>query len=154
MEYRKATKRDIGVMMELRKRQLIDEGIEPSSNMDDELQSFFERKLCDGTLVQWLVEDLEEVVACGAVLFYEFPPSYTNPTGMKAYIANMFTDERYRGRGIAKKLLEMLVEEVQAAGITKIWLGASVMGRPVYKKIGFMESNEYLELDLAKGAKQ
>jgi len=137
-------------MMKLRKRQLIDEGIEPSVNMDDELLSFFERKLRDGTLIQWLVEDHGEVVACGAVLFYEFPPSYTNKTGKKAYIANMFTDENYRGRGIAKELLAKLVKEVRAAGISKIWLGASEMGRPVYRKFGFIESDEYLELDLAK----
>lgn len=150
MIYRKATTNDVAEMMKLRKRQLIDEGIEPSVNMDDELLSFFERKLRDGTLIQWLVEDHGEVVACGAVLFYEFPPSYTNKTGKKAYIANMFTDENYRGRGIAKELLAKLVKEVRAAGISKIWLGASEMGRPVYRKFGFIESDEYLELDLAK----
>ena len=150
MIYRKATMNDVAEMMKLRKRQLIDEGIEPSVNMDDELLSFFERKLRDGTLIQWLVEDHGEVVACGAVLFYEFPPSYTNKTGKKAYIANMFTDENYRGRGIAKELLAKLVKEVRAAGISKIWLGASEMGRPVYRKFGFIESDEYLELDLAK----
>ena len=57
MRYRKATMNDVVKMMELRKRQLIDEGIEPSVILDDELQSFFERKLSDGTLIQWLVEN-------------------------------------------------------------------------------------------------
>ena len=150
MRYRKATMNDVVKMMELRKRQLIDEGIEPSVILDDELQSFFERKLSDGTLIQWLVEDQEVVVACGAVLFYEFPPSYTNKTGKKAYIANMFTDGDYRGRGIAKELLVKLVEEAQEAGISKIWLEASEMGSPVYRKFGFIENDEYLELDLKK----
>ena len=151
MIYRKATMNDVAKLMELRKRQLIDEGIEPSINMDGELRAFFECKLSEGALIQWLVEDQGEVVACGAVLFYEFPPSYTNKTGKKAYIANMFTDENYRGRGIAKELLTKLIEEVRAAGISKIWLGASEMGRPVYRKFGFTESDEYLEMDLAKG---
>ena len=151
MIYRKATMNDVAKLMKLRKQQLIDEGIEPSVHLDNELQSFFERKLSDGTLIQWLVEDQGEVVACGAVLFYEFPPSYTNKTGKKAYISNMFTDENYRGRGIAKELLTKLIDEVRAAGISKIWLGASEMGRPVYRKFGFMESGEYLEMDLAKG---
>ena len=152
MIYRKATMNDVAKLMELRKQQLIDEGIEPSINMDGELRAFFEHKLSDGTLTQWLVEDQGEVVACGAVLFYEFPPSYTNKTGKKAYIANMFTDENYRGRGIAKELLAKLIEEVRAAGISKIWLGASEMGRPVYRKFGFTESDEYLEMDLVKEA--
>ncbi|PES31588.1 GNAT family N-acetyltransferase, partial [Bacillus thuringiensis] len=32
------------------------------------------------------------------------------------------------------------------SGISQIWLGASKMGRPVYKKFGFMETDEFLEL--------
>ena len=38
MIYRKATMNDVAKLMELRKRQLIDEGIEPSINMDGELK--------------------------------------------------------------------------------------------------------------------
>ncbi|WP_232490208.1 GNAT family N-acetyltransferase [Neobacillus cucumis] len=105
-----------------------------------------DRELC--TLIQWLVGDNEEIIACGAVLFYEFPPSYTNKTGKKAYIVNMYTNQNYRGQGIATKLLTKLVDEVKSSGISKIWLGASKMGRPVYKKFGFRERDEFLELNI------
>ncbi|WHY94678.1 GNAT family N-acetyltransferase [Neobacillus cucumis] len=148
MKYRKANIDDIDQLVELRKKQLVDEGIEPNIEIDRELYVFFKNKLSDGTLVQWLVEDHEEIIACGAVIFYEFPPSYTNKTGKKAYIANMYTNENYRGQGIATKLLTKLVEEVRSSGISKIWLGASKMGRPVYKKFGFRETDEFLELNM------
>lgn len=92
------------------------------------------------------MEDNEETIACGAVIFYEFPPCYTNKTGKKAYITNMYTNENYRGQGIATKLLTKLIDEVKISGISQIWLGASKMGRPVYKKFGFMETDEFLEL--------
>lgn len=127
--------------------QLVDEGIEPTIEIDKELYVFFQNKLTDGSLIQWLVEDNGEIIACGAVVFYDFPPSYSNKTGKKAYVTNMFTKENYRGQGIATHLLTKLVDEVKHAGITKIWLGASKLGRPVYKKFGFQETDEWLELN-------
>ncbi|UOB81990.1 GNAT family N-acetyltransferase (plasmid) [Bacillus sp. ZJS3] len=148
MKYRKANIDDINKLVELRKKQLFDEGIEPNINIDTELSVFFKNKLSDGTLIQWLVEDDEEIIACGAVIFYEFPPSYTNRTGKKAYIANMYTNENYREQGIATMLLTKLVNEVKISGVSKIWLEASKMGRLVYKKFGFIETDEYLELNI------
>jgi len=146
--YRKAMIEDINQLVELRKKQLVDEGIEPNIDIDEELHTFFNKKLSDGSLIQWLVEDKEEIVASGAILFYDFPPSFTNKTGRKAYIANMYTNDHYRGRGIATNLLTKLVDEAIMAGVTKIWLAASEMGRPVYKKFGFVETEEYLELNI------
>ncbi|KHF39291.1 GNAT family N-acetyltransferase [Halalkalibacter okhensis] len=148
MRYRKATIDDIETLVYLRKRQLVDEGIEPSIDIDNELSHFFNQKLSDGTLFQLLVEDHEEIIASGAVIFYEFPPSYTNMSGKKAYITNMYTKESYRGQGIATILLGKLVDETKNIGIKKIWLGASELGRPVYKKFGFQETDEWLELNI------
>ena len=148
LKYRKANINDITKLVDLRKKQLIDEGIEPNIDIDEELIDFFFNKLSDGSFIQWLVEDKEEIIACGAVILYDFPPSYTNKSGKKAYITNIYTKQNYRGQGIATNLLEKLVDEVKTLGISKIWLGASKMGRPVYKKFGFKETDEWLELEL------
>lgn len=146
LNYRRANLNDIEKLVELRKKQLVDEGLEPNIDIDKELSAFFREMLSKGRLIQWLVEDDAEIIACGAVIFYDFPPSYTNKTGKKAYIANMYTNVQYRGQGIAKNLLSKLVEDVRVSGISRIWLVASKMGRPVYKKFGFKETDEYLEL--------
>lgn len=148
LNYRKATIDDIDTLILLRKKQLVDEGIEPTLDIDMELKYFFNKTMSDGSLIQWVVEDQEEMIATGAVIFYEFPPSYTNKSGKKAYITNMYTKENYRGQGIATKLLNKLVGEAKAAGIKDLWLGASKLGRPVYKKFGFRETDEWLELNL------
>lgn len=60
----------------------------------------------------------------------------------------MFTRDDYRKQGIANSLLEKLVEEARCRGIKKIWLGASQLGRPVYEKIGFRQTEEWLEMDI------
>lgn len=148
MKFCKATANEIDQLIYLRKKQLVDEGIEPNQEIDTELKEFFTNKMSDGSLIEWIIEDNEEIIATGAIVFYEFPPTYTNKSGKKAYITNMYTKESYRGQGIATKLLTKLVAEAKTAGIIKIWLGASNLGRPVYKKFGFKEADELLELDI------
>jgi len=148
VKFRKATVNEIDQLIYLRKKQLVDEGIEPNQEIDTELKEFFTNKMSDGSLVEWIVEDNDEIIATGAIVFYEFPPTYTNKSGKKADITNMYTKESYRGQGIATKLLTKLVAEAKTAGIIKIWLGASKLGRPVYKKFGFKEADEWLELDI------
>lgn len=73
MIYRKASSVDTGKLVEIRKQQLIDEGIEPTIDIDDELMDFFENKLADGSLIEWVVEDNNEIIASAAIVFYQFP---------------------------------------------------------------------------------
>jgi GNAT superfamily N-acetyltransferase len=148
LEFRKANQMDIHDLVALRKAQLIDEGIEPNQDIDEELIHFFNEKLQDGSLIQWIVVNQGSIVATGAIIFYDFPPSFTNKSGRKGYLANMFTKAEYRGQGIATKLLDTLVKEAQDADVSKLWLAASTHGRPVYKKFGFNETNEWMELSL------
>ena len=148
MKYRRADKEDIDILIDLRKKQLLDEGIQANQNIDSELKRFFEKALKDNTMIEWLVEDNGEVVASAAVVFYDFPPTYTNASGKKAYVTNMYTAPEYRGKGIATSLLTKLVEDTKRAGIAKMWLGASKLGRPVYKKFGFKDTDEWLELNI------
>lgn len=81
MDYRKATIKDINMLIELRKNQLIDEGVSADKDINDELEDFFQRKLAEGSLIQWLVMEKNEIIATGAIVIYEFPPTYTNKSG-------------------------------------------------------------------------
>ncbi|GKU27507.1 GNAT family N-acetyltransferase [Clostridium folliculivorans] len=148
MIYRRANISEIKQLSELRKKQLVDEGIEPTIDIDEELSIFFHNKFNDGSLIQWVVEDNNEIIATAAVVFYDFPPTYTNKSGKKGYVTNVYTKDNYRGGGIATTLLNKLVEEAKMAGVAKLWLGASKLGRPVYKRFGFKENDSWLELNL------
>jgi len=148
MVYRKALVNDINKLVEIRKQQLIDEGIEPSIDIDKELNEFFYKYMADDSLIEWIVEDKGEIIATAAIVFYQFPPTYTNKTGWKGYITNMYTHSDYRKQGIASTLLEKLRDEAKERGIKKLWLGASRLGKPVYKKFGFKETTEWLDMDI------
>ena len=148
MNYRKADKKDIPLLVNIRKKQLIDEGIEPNIDIDEELTKYFNSKLADNSLVEWIAEEDNKIIATAAILFIDFPPTYTNKTGRKGYITNMYTEPTSRGKGIATGMLDRLVNEAKERNINKILLVASKLGRPVYKKYGFQGTDEWLELNL------
>lgn len=60
----------------------------------------------------------------------------------------MYTLPKYRGHGIAKKLLEYCLEECKENGVKRIWLHSSKDGEPLYKKIGFTNKQNEMELFL------
>lgn len=148
MFFRRATAGDIETLTALRKKQLIDEGISPT-DIDRELADFFRRKLSDGSLVEWVCTEHDTIVATGAIIFYDFPPSYINKSGVKGYITNMYTAPAYRGQGIATMMLQKLTEEAKLRQVENLWLGASKMGRPVYLAYGFQEADSFLELNIS-----
>ena len=145
MLYRLATVQDIPVLCRIRKQQLIDEGGTPIPGMDEELLRYFTDKLADGSLVEWVLEDGGQIIATA---FMDFPPSYTNRTGLRGYITNMYTAPAYRGKGIASSMLGRLKQEAEKRSVHSILLHASVLGKPVYKQFGFTETNQWMELKL------
>ena len=59
---------------------------------------------------------------------------------------NMYTHPRYRRKGIAFKMLDLLVNDARDRGITHISLEATDMGRPLYEKYGFVAMKDEMEL--------
>lgn len=148
MEYRKATTKDIAHLVELRKKQLLGEGMSPARDIDAELHSFFTDKMADGSLINWLAVDGHHIIATASILFYDFPPTYAAGSGKKGYVTNMYTEPEYRKQGIAFALLSNIVDEARNAGVTRLFLSASDLGRPVYERIGFLQSDRYMEMSL------
>ncbi|MBQ9058432.1 MAG: GNAT family N-acetyltransferase [Atopobiaceae bacterium] len=120
MHYRTATPADIPEMSRLRQLQLIDEGVEPTCNIEAELERWFTHAFNSESFVQWLAEDESHIVATAAIVFYDFPPVWDNPSGRKGYITNMYTSPEYRGQGIASSMLERLAQEAQAQNVSKL----------------------------------
>lgn len=145
MEFRLATLEDLELIIQLRLQLLKDEGQEASSTIEDQLKVFFRNQFASSQYVQWFVEQDNEVMATGAIQFIAFPPSYFNPTGIRGYIANMYTLPDHRNKGIAKKLLQQLEAEAKERNVKHLFLITSDMGKPLYKKYGFTENDIYME---------
>ena len=149
MKFVKATSDDVALLVTLRMQQLIDEQLPTEPNIEKQLTEFFTKQLATDLFIQWLLlSDTEEVMATGAILFYQFPPSQYNPSGIRGYIANMYTIKQYRGHGYASQVLDQLVQEAKQRNVHKLFLYGSEMGQPVYKKYGFKFVDAYMEYEI------
>lgn len=116
------------------------------SEVERQSYNYYQKALCDDSHIAYLVFDGTRFVGAGAVSFFQIMPTYHNLSGNKAYIMNMYTRPEYRRRGIAIKILDMLIKESKNRGITAISLEATDMGRPLYEKYGFVKMNNEMEL--------
>ena len=94
--------------------------------------------------------DSGRVIGCATACYHAILPTFTNTSGRRAYILNVYTHQDYRRQGIATRMMNMLVEECRRRSITEIDLDASPVGKPVYEKLGFAPQDhyEYLVLHL------
>jgi len=147
MKYRQATVDDIPELVDYRIRQLIDEGQTPDKDITEGNVAYFRDYFARGQMEEWVCEDDGRIIATGAIIWYSFPPSFTNGEGLKAYITNIYTDPEYRGRGIAPKILEILEKRARERDACRIWLEASKWGKPVYQKYGFGLNDTILTIE-------
>ena len=81
--------------------------------MERQSYDYYQKALCNGSHIAYLVFDENCVVGAGGVSFFQVMPTYNNPSGTKAYIMNMYTKPEYRRNGIAYKTLDMLIKDIK-----------------------------------------
>jgi ribosomal protein S18 acetylase RimI-like enzyme len=100
-------------------------------------------QLGSGEYLGWLAETSGMVVAGAGVLLHQYYPSRANPHGRPtAYILNVYTDAGHRRRGLAHDLIAEILNWCGAHDIPRASLHASQFGKSVYKRLGFVETNE------------
>lgn len=148
--YKKATIKDIDVLTRTRILVLrAANNLSADTNMSEMQKQSYEyylKALKNNTHIAYLVFNENSIVGSGGISFFQVMPTYHNPSGYKAYIMNMYTHPDYRRRGIAYKILDILVNEAKSKGINAISLETTEMGRPVYEKYGFVQMKNEMEL--------
>ena len=129
----------------LRAANLLDDD-EDMSEVEAASREYYREALRDGTHTALLAFHGDDFVAAGGVSFYRVMPTFHNPTGCKAYIMNMYVRPAFRRRGIATRLLDLLVNDARRRGIRSIALEATTAGRPLYEKYGFVPMMNEMEL--------
>ena len=86
----------------------------------------------------WVVERDGEIVAGGGLHLSEIGPlPGCFRAGRSAHIANVYTDTEHRRRGIARSLLNEMLDWCQRSEIDQVTLTASNDGRALYRSLGF-----------------
>lgn len=113
----------------------------------DEMSRAFEpwvlRRLTEGRYMGWITCNGDCPIASIGLLLLDWPPHPLDPAGAeRGYILNLFIEPEYRRRGLARKLVELCLDEGRRRNIGVISLHASAEGRPLYDSLGFQSSNE------------
>lgn len=106
-------------------------------------REYFAEALRTETYLGWMAEDSNgEVVGGGGIVIAAWPGFPGEKLAKRAWILNMFTKRGARRRGVAKRLMEAMIEWCRSEGYGSVSLHASAVGRPLYESMGFQPTNE------------
>lgn len=110
------------------------------------------RALADGSYHHWLALDGSgRVLGGGGVLLCPWPANPKDPCTERAMILNVYTEPEFRRLGVARRIMETILDWIKARGLRSANLHASDQGRALYEKLGFEPTNEMrLRFDAAK----
>lgn len=140
MFYSKATEEDIGQLTELRIAYLTEDNgklkAEDLEIIKRDLPDYFRRNL-NKTIFGYVARHEREIIACALLLVIEKPMSPAFITGKTGTVLNVYTKLEYRHNGHARKLMNMLLDDVSVMGLNVVELKATENGYQLYKSLGF-----------------
>lgn len=113
-------------------------------------KAYYQSHLCDGRHIPLIASVDGMPAACGAICFQDEIPSPDNPSGKNAYLMNIYCRPAFRQHGVARDLVEKLIEIAKAQGAGKIYLETTKEGRPVYTSCGFGDYPDMMKLKSAQ----
>jgi len=95
----------------------------------------------------WVVRKNDgEVVASGGVSIISMVPVPSDYSYKVAYIHSIFTENKFRNNGLAKRIMDEILQFCKLHGIKRLILNASEAGRPLYEKIGFESATNSMRM--------
>ena len=149
--YRKLEEKKLETFIEMRIRQLREEGATEDFDLKPALRDYYKRHLADGTYISWLAVDSDagnKIIGTSGMSFVEKPPYFSCPSGKIGLLSSMFTDPNYRRLGIARELLDRVVKEARAYGCGTVQITASDMGVLLYTNYGFEKNGNFMQFKL------
>lgn len=142
MILRRATLADINILVKLRIDFLVDDrgrlDDEEKSSISSQLRDYYEKHI-GKDFIAILAEEEGVVLSTAFLVIVEKPANPSFITGVTGTVLNVFTYPEYRRKGIATKVISLLLEEGKKTGISSFDLFATELGKPLYKKLGFTE---------------
>lgn len=148
MTVRLAPVTDVGTLMRWRAEVLEAVfGAVPDKALLEANRRYYSEAVSSGRHLAFIARTEEGEEGCGAVCFSEELPSPDNPSGLCAYLMNVYVRPDCRGRGIAHALVRHLVDCARRRGCGKIYLETTPMARPLYASTGFSEMPDMMKYE-------
>ncbi|MDD6656238.1 MAG: GNAT family N-acetyltransferase [Lachnospiraceae bacterium] len=137
-----ASKDDIKELIRLRIAYMIDDfgGVSNHERecMEKQLPDYFNKKL-GNELIAFIAKDDNRIVSVAYLHIIEMPANSILLNGLYGEVLNVYTEPKYRGKGICTQLIKNLIEYGEKRGLGRVDLSATKEGYPIYKKVGFVD---------------
>lgn len=151
ISYKTADKNDLQTLIAIRLEMLKQvNNLNDDYSFDDDFVANTKEYFLNGnqTTVLAFDDNTHSPIGCATLSYIYIMPTFDHPTGNRGHLMNVYTNPNYRHKGIASKLVKMLIEEGLAKGITEISLDATQMGEPLYRSLGFTNNDAGMVLEL------
>ena len=148
IRYKKLTDNELDTFIDIRIRQLREEGATEEIDLKPALKDYYNRHMADGTFVSWIALDGDKIIGTSGMSFVEKPPYFCCPNGKIGLLSSMYTADEYRRQGIAKELLTRVVREAKDYGCGAVQITASDMGVMLYTDFGFRKNGNFMQYNL------
>ena len=141
IEYRKASQNDIENLSAMRVSMLCENGHYDSDFQERLFKNTLEylnKGISDNSVGVWVATSKNEIIAMCCLSYFHLPPNELCMSGKSAHLGNMYTVPSFRNKGIASKLLEIIVAEAKKNQCERIVLVPTKSGKPIYEKFGFV----------------
>ena len=94
----------------------------------------------------WVVDDGKQLLGHVCVQLFEKIPNPVNESEVHAYMTNFYVVPEMRGHGLGRKLLNRALSWCRAQGADSIFLWATPESRSLYRRCGFIQPADVLEI--------
>lgn len=142
---RHATVDDIPTIVSHRRRMFAEMGYgvaEALDAMDEAGPGWLRKHIEAGTYIGFLMVGDDAVVGGAGLYLIDWPPNYMSSKPYRPFVYNVYVEQDFRSQGIARRLMEAIIQYCRDEGYDDVSLHSSVAGRPLYESMGFKPTNE------------
>ncbi len=100
-------------------------------------------KVKDSNFVSFIAETKDgKIAGSGCILIKEDQPRPEKLVLKVPYLLSMFTEPEYRSQGVASLIIKESIRWARENGYDRMDLHGSPMGKSLYEKFGFRQTNE------------
>jgi GNAT superfamily N-acetyltransferase len=108
--------------------------------------AWVEQQIEQETYIGYALEAEGTVVGGGGLILLQWGMTRASANPNRGRIVNMFVEAEYRRKGLARRVLNLLLDHAQALGIEEIGLSTSNLARNLYESVGFEPQTQELKL--------
>jgi len=143
---RQATLADLAIIVTHRRKMFEDMGHDDPAILgaaEPHYRRWIQERLENGRYLGWLAVTSEGAVVAGVGLWLlDWPPGFFDTSPYRGYILNVYTEQAFRKRGLARQLVQVALDWCAEHEIQVVSLHSSNQGYSVYEAMGFTPTNE------------